>query len=182
MTNSSSLTAEMSEFYDCSFTPSNAAEEGKTGVTIKGTNEEYIQAYTMIMEMFKKKGDKYIINGFEVVILDNHSVRPFIIEIKLKSGMSGKAKLKIFGVNKNGGGTITVTKASGIDFLYAKQLALKVILYLLDGIISKSIKHDDIVRMKKHNSVRSNKGIQCELCQNTFVNLKGLRLHMTRMH
>ena len=41
-------------FYDCTKTPTNAPEDGKTGVTIKGTNEEYIQAYTMIMDIFKK--------------------------------------------------------------------------------------------------------------------------------
>ena len=37
----------------------------------------------------------------------------------------------IFGVNKNGGGTIMVNKASGIDFVYAEQLALKGLIHLL---------------------------------------------------
>ena len=96
--------------------------------------------------------------------------------------MSGKAKIRIFGVNKNGGGTIMVTKASGSDFVYAKLLAINVISYLLDGLISRRIKSDDIVRMKKNNSVRMNKKVQCDSCENSFVNLQELRLHMTRMH
>ena len=176
------MSDKSSEYFDCTITPINAPDEGKTGVTFKGTNEEYIQAYTLIMDMFKKKGDRYIINGVEFAIIDNPSVRPYIIEVKQKSGISGKVKLKIFGVNKNGGGTIMVSKASGNDFVYAKLLAMKVITYLLEGIISKNIKHDDIVRMKKNNSVRSKKGVQCELCENNFANLQDLRLHVTRIH
>ena len=137
----------------------------------------------MLMDIFKKKGDRYVINGVEIAINDNHHTKPYIIEVKQKSGMTGRANLKIFGVNKNGGGTIMITKASGVDFVYAKHLALKVITFLLDGIISKSIKHDDIVRMKKNVSVRSSKkGVKCDLCESTFVNMQGLRLHLTRIH
>ena len=169
-------------FYDCTITPSNAPEEGKTGVTIKGSNEEYIQAYTMIMDIFKRKGDRYVINGVEIAVNDNHHTKPYIIEVKQKTGRTGRANLKIFGVNKNGGGTIMISKSSGVDFVYAKVLALKVITYLLDGIITKSIKHDDIVRMKKNMSIRSSKGVKCDLCENSFVNMQGLRLHTTRMH
>ena len=169
-------------FYDCTVTPSNAPEEGKTGVTIKGSNEEYIQAYTMIMDIFKRKGDRYVINGVEIAVNDNHHTKPYIIEVKQKTGRTGRANLKIFGVNKNGGGTIMISKSSGVDFVYAKVLALKVITYLLDGIITKSIKHDDVVRMKKNMSIRSSKGVKCDLCENSFVNMQGLRLHTTRMH
>ena len=70
------MSDKSSEYFDCTITPINAPDEGKTGVTFKGTNEEYIQAYTLIMDMFKKKGDRYIINGVEFAIIDNPSVRP----------------------------------------------------------------------------------------------------------
>ena len=171
-----------SEFYDRIFTPGNAPERDKSGVTFKGTCEEYIQAYNLLMDVFKRKGDRYFMNGIEIAIVDTPNNRPSVIELKQKSGMSGKAKLRIFGVNKNGGGTIMITKASGSDFVYAKVLALNVISYLLDGLISRSIKSDDIVRMKKNNSIRMSKTVQCDICEDSFVNLQEFRLHITRMH
>ena len=50
----------------------------------------------MIMDIFKKKGDRYVINGVEIAISDNHHTKPYIIEVKQKSGRTGRANLKMF--------------------------------------------------------------------------------------
>ena len=52
-----------------------------------------------------------------------------------------------------------VTKASGVDFEYAKQLALKVIIYLLYGMIPQNMKHNDIVRMKRPDLIQASKKV-----------------------
>ena len=49
--------AESSDYYECSMTPKNAAEECKTGITFKGNDEEYVNAQKKVLQMIKKKGE-----------------------------------------------------------------------------------------------------------------------------
>ena len=93
--------------------------------------------------MMQKKGDRYIINGIEVAIVDAPATKPTVVEVNPKKGMSGKAHVKIFGINKHGGGSMMITKPRGSGFEIVKLLAFNVITYLIDRIISGDIKQED---------------------------------------
>ena len=101
--------------------------------------------------------------------------------------MSGKANLKIWGINKNGGGTIMIGKVSGGDFEHAKQLALKVVKFLIEKMISGSIKKEDIEKFKKSKKDDANENavnnlMQCGVCEKKFDNVHGLKIQVAKMH
>ena len=127
------------EGYTLEMTPINASLENKTGITFKGDDGQYLDAHKMLKTMTQKKGEKWSINGIEISILDVPKNKTIKVEIKPKIGLSGKANLKIYEVNKSGGATIMVTKPSKGEFMYTKVLGLKVIKYLFDGMISGNI-------------------------------------------
>ena len=136
--------AESSDYYECSMTPKNAAEECKTGITFKGNDEEYVNAQKKVLQMIKKKGERYEINGIEVAIVDTPKNKPVLVKTKSKTGLSGKSNLKVYDVNAKGGATIMVSKVSGSDIVHAKNLAFKVVKYLLDSLISGDIDDESI--------------------------------------
>ena len=169
------------DYYEWSWTPKNASEENKTGVSFKGKDTEYINAHGKIVELFKKKGEKFVINGTELSIADKQKNKPINIEIKSKKGFSGKANLKIYDVNNRGGATMLITTPSGGDLSYAKILALDVIKYLLDNIISGSIMdgHMAAFKVKSESKDVNNK---CSICDKVFTTQQRLKIHMSRFH
>ena len=72
------------DYYECCFTPNRSTEENKSGVTLKGKDKEYIAAHGKIVELFKKKGEKFFLNGIELSILDKQKNKPINIELKSK--------------------------------------------------------------------------------------------------
>ena len=103
-----------SEQYEISPYPSNTAD--KVGVTIKGSSEAYINAHKIISDMMREKGERYLINGVEICILDAPKNKSINVEVKSGRGFSGKANVKIYGVNKGGFATIMITKPRGIGY------------------------------------------------------------------
>ena len=72
---------EDQDYYEWCLTPKNASEENKTGVSFKGRDTEYINAHRKIVELFKKKGEKFLLNGIELSIVDKQRNKPINIEI-----------------------------------------------------------------------------------------------------
>ena len=131
-------------FYDMERTPINAAEDNKTGITFRGNDEKYLDAHKNIMNMVKKKGERFVVNGFDIAIMDVPNNKPVKIEIKPKNGLSGKVNLKIYDINRRGSATILITKPSGSDVAHVMNLGLKVVKYLLDSFISGNLHNEDI--------------------------------------
>ena len=121
------------EYYEWILTPKNASEENK------GNDTEYINAHGKIVALFKKRGEKFIINGIEMSIADKQKNKPINFEIKSKKGFTGKVNLKIYDKNNRGTATMLITKPSGGDIDHCKVLAFDVIKFLLDEIISGNI-------------------------------------------
>ena len=166
-----------SDFYTVNLTPKNATSEWKSGVTITGSTEEYLSAHKKLMDMMSKKGERFVINGVEIAILDNPTNKPVAIEVKPGTGMSGKTNLKIFGLNSRGGATITITKIRGMGFEYSKHLAYKVVKHLLDGWISGKLTEDDVesFKKKKPDNTKSD-------APSLSKSVQGMKLHMKRIH
>ena len=177
-----SIDSSDNELYEISPYPCNTPE--KVGVTIKGSSEAYINAHKIVSNLLREKGDRYVINGVEFGILDAPKNKSIIVDVKSGKGLTGKANIKIYGVNKGGFATLMVTKPKGIGYEYTKVLAFKVIKFLLDGLIDESMKVNDIQEMKtKKNDEKKKTGrVKCELCEKQFVNMQGLKLHKTRLH
>ena len=57
---------ESSDYYECILTPKNAPDDNKSGITINGSNDQYIEAHLKLLEILNVKGDRYIINNTEV--------------------------------------------------------------------------------------------------------------------
>ena len=172
---------EDQEYYEWSLTPKNASEENKTGVSIKGRDTEYINAHGKIVNLFKKKGDKFILNGNELYIADKQKNKPINIEIKSKKGFTGKVNLKIYDVNNRGGATMLITMPSGGDLSYAKLLAFDVIKYLLDNIISGNIRDEDIAGFRVKATQKEMKN-QCMICEKVFTTENRLKIHISKLH
>ena len=77
------------DHYEINLTPNMAAEESKTGISFKGSDEVYMEAHANIVEMMKR-GDKYLVNGIEISILDAPENKPAVIEVKPELGKTGK--------------------------------------------------------------------------------------------
>ena len=134
--------------YELEVTPVNSSLENKTGITFKGSNEDYFDAHGKILELMNEKGERYLINGIEIAIADNPQNKPIIVEVKPRVGLTGKANLKIYNKNGRGSATILLTKAKGSKMLHVRTLGILVIKYMLDGIISGDLETKDIVRLK----------------------------------
>ena len=179
--------------YEMEIVPVKAAPDKKSGITFKGNSDGYLEAHRIIKAMTGTKGDRFIKNGVEMTILDTPKNKPIKVEIKLKNCMSGKANLKIFEINRNGGATMMVQKVSGGDFGHVKTLGLKVLKHLIDGVIEGNITEEDIENcrtkisrkneMVKSKSVnREYKSYLCSSCEKTFTTLQGLNIHVGYIH
>ena len=56
--------------FDFEMVPIKAAEENKTGITIKGKDVAYIEAHRILKDFFRTRGQKFYINGIELRIVD----------------------------------------------------------------------------------------------------------------
>ena len=146
---------DFSDYYDFVLTLMNASAENKSGITFKGSDDEYIKAHKIVMKMTQKKGDRFVVNGIDIYIADAPNNKPVCNAIKPKSGITGKVNLKIWAINKQGSGTMMITKVSRGNMGHVKCLAFKVIKYLLDNIIAGDIRSEDIDKMRKKSSDKS---------------------------
>ena len=169
------------DYYEWSLTPQNASEENKTGVSFKGRDIEYINAHGKIVELFKKKGEKFALNGIELSIADKQKNKPINIEIKSKKGFTGKVNLKIYDVNNRGGATMLITKPSGGEMAHVKLLAFDVIKFLLDNIISGNIT-DEHMAGYKVKVVEAEIKNKCVVCEKVFTTENRLQLHLSKFH
>ena len=175
------------EGYELEIVPTKASIENKTGITIKGNDHEYIEANRMLKDLFQKKGEKFLINGISISINDVPKNKPINVEVKSKLGLSGRVNLKIYELNKKGGATIMIQKVSGGDFAHVKTLAIKVIKFLLDGIIDGSIEGDSFDKYRKKvvkadNKPSQEKNNKCQICDKLFKTAQGFKTHMKRVH
>ena len=172
--------------YELEIVPIKASEENKTGITIKGKDVEYLEAHRVLKGFFQTRGQKYNINNTEIRIADLPKNKLIKVEVKHKGGMSGKVNLNIYEVNTRGGATIMIQKVSGGGFEHVKIFGLKVIKFLIDGLIDGSIEENDIEKYKikeeKAGKIEIDLKINCCKCGKTFRSEKGLKLHITRAH
>ena len=170
------------EKYEISPYPINTPD--KVGITIKGSSEPYVIAHKIVTDTMSEKGNRYLINGVEICILDAPKNKSINVEVKAGKAMSGKANLKIYGVNKGGFATIMITKPKGIDYEYSKILAFRVFKFLLDGLMEETISVKDIQEMKrkKKDDKRKIVKLNCEVCEKKFLNMQGLKIHKTKFH
>ena len=87
------------EGYDFEIVPNKASAQNKTGITIKGDDDGYLESHKILKNFFGKKGDKYYVNGIDVRIVDLPKNKLIKVEVKSKGGLSGKANLNINEVN-----------------------------------------------------------------------------------
>ena len=172
---------DISDNYDITMFPKNVSDAEKSGITIKGNNEEYINAHKSIKDIFRKKGERFFINNNEVCVTDVPTNKPICVEVKTKNSLSGKANLKIYDKNAKGVGTIMITKPSGSELIHAKNLAFKVIKFLLDGLISNDISQEYIDQMKR-KPLKDKHRIKCDCCGDLFENRNLLDDHMNKTH
>ena len=174
---------ETSDDFEIVTIPKNAPVEGKSGITMKGSNDQYAKAHKVIMEIFGKKGDRFVINSNEICITDVPTNKPVSVEIKCMNSFSGKANLRMYSKNNKGISTIMITKPSGGDMVHVKNLAFKVIKYLLDGIISDEIGEKEIDQMRrKPGFIKEKLSNICEKCDETFTTRQLLSEHLRRSH
>ena len=167
-----------SDYYDFVLTPITAAEDGKNGVTFRGSDEEYFKAHKMIGEMTKTKGEKFLIKGVEISIADAPVNKPATISIKTKNGITGKANIKIYSKNRRGNASILVTKVRGGTIKDVSNLAFKVVKPLLDEIISGEITLDDIKQMKINKTDKNQIKKICGKCEEIFPSQDKLKEHI----
>ena len=170
-----------SDFYDVEMIPFKASANNKTGITFKGSSVEYLNAHKNILELVKRKGERYVINGIEIGIVDNPENKPICVDIKPKTGLSGKVNLSVFCVNDKGSATIMVNKKAGGGILHVKTLGIKIIKYLLDNFCTGMLNLEDIEILKKKNKPE-NKTYTCQNCDKIFQSKQGLNLHIRRAH
>ena len=166
--------------YDLEVTPLTAPVDNKTGITFRGSNENYMDAHGKLLELMNEKGERYLINGIEVAIADNPPNKPIIVEVKPKVGLTGKANLKIYDKNRRGSATILLTRAKGSEMLHVRTLGLQVIKYILDEIISGSLETKDIVRVKSKVATKIiEKG---DICEKKMKMNQDMSKHITKEH
>ena len=69
---------ELSDYFEWNLIPINAASDNKTGITFKGRDAEYIQAHKVVQEMMKVRGERYLINGIEISVVDAPKNKPSV--------------------------------------------------------------------------------------------------------
>ena len=181
---------EASIGYELEMVPNKSAEDKKTGITIKGKDVEYLEAHRILKDFFLTRGQKYIINGTEIRIVDLPKNKLIKVEVKNKGGMSGKVNLNIYEVNTRGGATIMIQKVSGGGFEHVKIFGLKVIKFLIDGLINGNIQEENIHNYKIKTEKTGKKEdrnfieqkVNCGECERKFKSDQGLKKHMTRFH
>ena len=158
------------EGYELEIVPNKALEENKTGITIKGKEAGYLEAHKILKDFFRTRGQKYHINGIDIRIVDLPKSKLIKIEVKTKMGLSGKVNLNIYDVNGKGGATMMVQKVSGEDFSHVKTFGLKVIKFIIDGIMEGNIDEEDMQNFKlksdQKQEIKENK--KCEICEKNF--------------
>ena len=170
------------EYYDWNVVPDSYPDDKKTGITFKGETQEYIDASKKIFNMFNKKGMKYTVNNRDIRIIDNIKSKPIKVEVKPIKGPSGKVNVTIFGVNKQGHVTMMINKVSGGAMTHVKAVALKVIKYLIDGLIDGEINDGDIEDMKCSEKSSKKSSLQCVFCRKILKTKQGLKIHITKQH
>ena len=174
--------------YEIELVPKLASDEDKTAITFKGNDSEYVAAQKLLKGVLNKKGERFLINEIEISITDTPKNRPMIIGVKPKDGISGKANLKLFEINNRGGATIMTQRAKGGDNMTVRALGIKVIKYLVNGLIAGSIKEEDFQKFKIKNQIvadnrsKSEFENRCQICEKGFRTEQGVKLHMNRIH
>ena len=172
---------EDQDYYEWILTPKNASEENKSGVTFKGRDTEYFNAHGKIIALFKKRGEKFIINGIELFIADKQKNKPINFDIKSKKGFTGKVNLKIYDKNNRGAATMLITKPSGGDVAHCRILAFDVIKFLLDEIISGNITDEHMAGFRVKTANKESKN-NCIICEKVFTTELRLKLHTSKIH
>ena len=97
-------------------------------------------------------------------------------------GLSGKVNLNIYDINVKGGATMMVQKVSGGGFEHVKLFGIKVLKFLIDGLIDGSIEEDfmEVYKVKTDQKPDSKEPKKCEKCGKTCQLEQGLRLHSRR--
>ena len=152
--------------YDVTLIPKNDSEDSKTGVVIKGHDAKYLKAHKVIMDLMKKKGDEFLVNGIDVRIADVPANKPVNIEVKSKNGFSGKANLRFYEKNAKGTSTIMVSKQKGGDLSHVELLAINVIKFLLDSIIDGKVGRQNVEEMRKRLGIDKP---CCDKCDKVIV-------------
>ena len=174
--------------YEIELVPKLASDEDKTAITFKGNDSEYVAAQKLLKGVLNEKGERFLINEIEISITDTPKNRPMIIGVKPKDGITGKANLKLFEINNRGGATIMTQRAKGGDNITVRALGIKVIKYLVDGLIAGSIKEEDFQKFKIKNQIvadnrsKSEFENRCQICEKGFRTEQGVKLHMNRIH
>ena len=75
------------EGFDLEIVPNKAAEENKTGITIKGNESEYLEAHKILKKYFRIRGQKYIINGIDIRVVDLPKNKLVKVEVKSKASL-----------------------------------------------------------------------------------------------
>ena len=170
---------EASDYFEWNLIPVNAASDNKTGVTFKGRDAEYIKAHKAIQEMMKVRGERYIINGIEVAVVDAPKNKPSVVDVKPKNGMTGKANIKIYDMNKNGGATMYINQRSGSDIVHVKTLAFKVVKFLLEKMISGDIEEKDLEKFRKPSGIKNK---NCTKSEKESDNQNKSQNHLDKKH
>ena len=174
--------------YEIELVPKLASDEDKTAITFKGNDSEYVAAQKLLKGVLNEKGERFLINEIEISITDTPKNRPMIIGVKPKDGITGKANLKLFEINNRGGATIMTQRAKRGDNITVRALGIKVIKYLVDGLIAGSIKEEDFQKFKIKNQIvadnrsKSEFENRCQICEKGFRTEQGVKLHMNRIH
>ena len=98
--------------------------------------------------------------------------------------MSGKVNIRCFDRNNQGGSKIRIQKAKGDDLGLLMILGIKLIRYVLEGLIEGRIKELEVHKFTVKNPKITELGskIKCEVCDKNFQTDLGFKLHMIRMH
>ena len=174
----------MCEGFDLEIVPNKASEENKTAITIKGNEGEYLDAHRILKNFFRIRGQKYNINGIDIRVVDLPKNKLIKIEVKSKVGMSGKVNLNIYEVNNRGGATMMIQKVSGGTFDHVKIFGVRVMKFLIDGLIKGNIKEDCMEKFKiKIDEAAVVKELKkCYKCEKNFQTEQALKRHVTKVH
>ena len=175
---------EEGDGYDLELVPNKESEENKTGITIKGKEDDYMEAHRILKDFFRARGQKYHINGIDIRVVDLPKNKLIKVDVKPKVGLSGKVNLNIYEVNVKGGATMMIQKVSGGGFSHVKLFGIKVIKFLLDGLISGRIEEEqmEMYKIKSEQKLNTKSEIKCETCGKILSTEQGLKIHRKRTH
>ena len=126
------------------------------------------------------RGSQGEVGGLEYKVLDTRDKgveREIDVQVSenAKKGVDnrGVAVLKLYGPNKRKENSVLVTKYKESDIKFVSILAEKVVKPLIRSILAV----DD-----KSQESKIVKGVKCEICDNTFQTMRGLKGHKTKVH